>query len=943
MNSLILYRNGAEHLDLNQRGKRGVTSATLTRSLLSEDTFSIKIATREVLDIQINDYLIHEGAIYRLDSLPSITRTADDQLEYSIDARGAMYDLARVQFLNADATGFYTDMTFPLIGSLSVFLEAIRSNMIRLIPNFQVISIDGGDSKTLSFSEDTCLSAMQKICNEFKTDFWVDTENGIPTLRTGEFGQTTPLNLAYGRGKGLYRLTRKKVDDSRIINRLYVYGGDKNLPENYKAKALHLPGSPYLEDADSIARLGLREGVIKFDDIYPKRTGVVSSVRGVHLFVDDTLDFDLEERDQDGSTKYLIPGTKAKIHFQTGGLAGYQFEIQKTIKNKIRIIPFQNDTGQKFPDPNSEAFQIKEGDTYVLLDVRMPQSYIDKAEKELLEKGEKEFLQKKQAKVAYDLDLDPIFLKDKTLGIGDLIQIVDEELNVDKVLRIQSTTTTLVENGAPQQQTKITIADSYQIAISSQLVLQVQELRNIQSLTQGTDFNFSKIGYNATRELKEKIFDPDGYLDATNIKPLSIQTGMLSVGASAQDFNFTSILTPEVDRLSWTQGQMHSPTLSKIWTILEGEIPTDEDWKYIYLKASKQEDGATFILTQTQIKLDQDPNDFYFYLGILHRVQQGVRLISATHGNTTINGGLIRTGRISSGDGRTEFNLDTGEIKGRIQFAPGSTGYANLADAPDLTPVQNEIKRLNDVTNWMHPTVSPELNAILAGTIAVGNGAHGLTGILSGKTDKGDESLRLGLGKNKTGYNFEHLDDGMMLFRHKNGKIGFEIGIKNGRLTLNGYHENGGKVFELSPSRGLVAVTVIPESYIAFEVHRFIRLTEPNATLDVLESEVQRQIHSFRDSDYSRPHIDGTTTFSLHLRVNMTLYEYSTGTSPYTQEFKEKEGWKTAENRDRNAPDGWYSMRTGEIGKTTKKEHLDLEIIFLEEGKIKRKETVKIK
>ena len=78
-------------------------------------------------------------------------------------------------------------------------------------------------------------------------------------------------------------------------------------------------------------------------------------------------------------------------------------------------------------------------------------------------------------------------------------------------------------------------------------------------------------------------------------------------------------------------------------------------------------------------------NDYYFLVGILHSVVDGVRVLSITIGTTTISGGLVRTGIISSLDGLTSFNLNTGEIKGKITFSSGSSGYGNLTDKPDLS------------------------------------------------------------------------------------------------------------------------------------------------------------------------------------------------------------------------------------------------------------------
>ena len=41
--------------------------------------------------------------------------------------------------------------------------------------------------------------------------------------------------------------------------------------------------------------------------------------------------------------------------------------------------------------------------------------------------------------------------------------------------------------------------------------------------------------------LKNMIFDTDGYFDGTRLKPLSIETSMLSVGAKSQQFSLKDV------------------------------------------------------------------------------------------------------------------------------------------------------------------------------------------------------------------------------------------------------------------------------------------------------------------------------------------------------------------------------------------------------------------
>src|SRR5690606_30279438 len=195
--------------------------------------------------------------------------------------------------------------------------------------------------------------------------------------------------------------------------------------------------------------------------------------------------------------------------------------------------------------------------------------------------------------------------------------------------------------------------------------------------------NYSKLGVKTTQELKNMVFDTDGYFDAENIKPNSIETNMLSVGSQSQQLSCSVVFILNVDgnvnKIEQKAGVLYSQTMDKTWT-LTGQIITipDGNARYVYGKCSKTGTTGTVLFSTEQIKFDENPNDYYFLIGILHSVVEGVRILSITIGTTTINGGLIRTGIISSLDGQTWFNLTTGEIKGKITFTADSPALQQI-------------------------------------------------------------------------------------------------------------------------------------------------------------------------------------------------------------------------------------------------------------------------
>ena len=208
----------------------------------------------------------------------------------------------------------------------------------------------------------------------------------------------------------------------------------------------------------------------------------------------------------------------------------------------------------------------------------------------------------------------------------------------------------------------------------------------------------------AIDELRNLVFDQEGYFDAEKIKPLSIETTMLSVGAKPQRL-YTSCLFQanyegDKNKFYATDGTLTHflyPEPLREWAITGTTLTLpDDSFRYIYARCLKNGNTGGILLSQAQLLLED--GDYYnFLIGVLSSVIGGTsRIATATFGQTTINGRFITTGRIQSADGLTYFDLDAGVIGGKITFVAGSSGYANLTDKPDLSvySLQNDVNAI---------------------------------------------------------------------------------------------------------------------------------------------------------------------------------------------------------------------------------------------------------
>ena len=712
MGEIVIHR-GTQKIDLFSLSPFvTVTKAEHVQELLSLDRINISISSSQPLTFFLSDYIIHEGRKFTLNLNPRLQKQSENIYLYDLQFEGVQYDLLRKKYFNYDSQGHYTTGDFPLTGEISVFLVALLNNAKRDELEYNWVLGDhpvDSDTKTITFDNLNCLAALQTICSKdnFNVEFEIvqDIVNKINTLHIRNVGVNRAYEFEYGYRNGLYSLIRENVSEGQVITRLYPFGSSENIPTDYRnfSPRLKLPESygDYIQDNAKVALFGLVEEIKNYDDVKPTFKGIVSSLgtldtaKGTYSFVCSNMDFDLNEKKDDHvSTKYLISGTPAKIHINKGNLAGYEFEIHKYVHatKTFEIKQFADERGQKFPDL-STVFKLSVNDEFTLLDIIMPQSYITNAEIKLKEKALEDYGKLSQNNVKYLLDIDPDFfakigggLDVKHLGIGDYINIKDVPLGINKTSRIISLNRDLLSFGGYKYSADI--SDTYEINIVTQILQDLQDVSTqIQTVTiKNREAMLS--GYRRMRELQGLIFDTDGYFDPVNIKPNSIETNMLSIGARSQQLTlenviFTANKNNEPNSISISEGKLIHFSIDesgvKEWNLLSiNKNLTSNSPYYIYARVPRNASTGTFFITTEQIKFDSE-NDYYnFLVAVLFSPQNGLRMIQLMYGSTFINGRTITTGKIQSIDGKTSFDLDSGQIKGNIEFTEDSPAIAQV-------------------------------------------------------------------------------------------------------------------------------------------------------------------------------------------------------------------------------------------------------------------------
>lgn len=744
----IIKRTGGRISLMSKDPFRAIKSAVQETSLMGDDIVKMTIVSSDILTFDKGDKIVIDGYEYVVRTAASREMLSDRHFQYDVTFYGVMYELMKSLYRDTDASGKSSKNTFDLTYSIKDFIKVLIYNVNRDYPGlwrFDESNCPDTEPRTIQFSKQNCLQALQTICSEqqFHLNFKITQSGGVRTIHIGKFGQiiAPPSGSAFfewGKGAGLYGLKEEKIDDKAVITRLWVEGGSTNIRSDYReySERLQLPyprrlnknehtlsdgtvvsaGSEvigiyeeekrYIEDAFLAATIGTDEDAEFFDDIFPRRTGTVTAtVDGdICAFIDSSMDFDLCEKDENG-TKYLIDGVSAKITFISGKLSGQQFELSEKegyvhSQKKFKILPFTDKRGLTIPTKDSEAYRIVTGDKYKITDINLPRSYEEDAEEELWYAGMDAFKPRTQARAQYQLVLDRLYFLENSpvdsdtryFNVGDYVPVKDARFGIEKNIRIQK----VVRNLMIRHDYSLTLSDIAAVSIQMQSFLDVASHNQIIQNNNLKDLNKARRGWRTVEELRTMVYDTDGYFDIDNIRPNSIDTNMLTVGSKSQQFILVDVVLEanvngNPNKFSASGGTLAHLTIDEDavhrWSMSAADISlTSSKGYYLFAKCSKSGRNGVWHLTQEQLMFEpaSDPNNYYFQVGILGSLHadDNFRDFVTTYGFTRINGNTITTGKIVTSDGECYLDLDGNKF--RIGDAASSVDW-NVTAQNQLT------------------------------------------------------------------------------------------------------------------------------------------------------------------------------------------------------------------------------------------------------------------
>ena len=418
------------------------TNSHFVTEIMGANEIRANVVMPRTVSLETGDYIEYDGIEYELNRPPNYKKVSDVEHHYNIVFEHPIYRLLNKLYMYRIAgEGEQTGLTtFPLTGTLCDFLDLLVWNMNKsesnphgIDSNWDIGRIEGTDNtdfRTIVFTNNNCREVLRILQDEFGLEYYLDNKVINFVYQVSQDSQDIEYEFEHGRGKGLYTLSRSNVDTEDTVTRLFVRGGNRNVPlgDNNRRFVdengfLRLPEP--LENFEHSNQVVERKVV--FDDEFPRFLGTVDTVK----IVDNNTVITCPEINFNVDGHRV--GNNARINFLTGRLMGISFAFGwDNASGEITLISQEDETalpdqdGSRLRVPNSSRFAA-EGDRFNFTGMSMPQSFVDASINRLRERGQAylDFYSKKRVK--YDLTIDHRFLRESgkpELKVGDVVDII---------------------------------------------------------------------------------------------------------------------------------------------------------------------------------------------------------------------------------------------------------------------------------------------------------------------------------------------------------------------------------------------------------------------------------------------------------------------------------------------------------------------------------------
>lgn len=397
-------------------------------TLMKEDYIMLKFSLENPIYFKLGSYVECNFGLFEVCDLqkPAFnTNTAGYDYELRLDAYYWKWKNKIFKY-TPETTGQEAswNLTAPLDVQAGIVLRNLKALGYTYKGQDFVFSIDStveNKSQLMSYDNINILDACFEMAKKWDCECWV-TENIIHFGRC-ESGDAVIFEI----GKNVQEMSQSE-SQSTYATRIYAFGSTKNIPSDYRPvdetvvvngvvqRRLMLPeGTPYIDAYPDMTTEEAVEQVVIFDEVYPRRTGIMSDVT--------TIEVTDKVENEDGTTteekwnayrfrdtgvnfseKYILPGQELRIRFASGLLNGLEFAVKFNPEGKpekledggwnpeaqLWEIVRNEDYGRPLP---GDVLFPQDGDEYVLSgwdSTKITElGLVGAAEQELKEKTEK--------------------------------------------------------------------------------------------------------------------------------------------------------------------------------------------------------------------------------------------------------------------------------------------------------------------------------------------------------------------------------------------------------------------------------------------------------------------------------------------------------------------------------------------------------------------------
>ena len=660
--------------------------------IMGEDTLTLNFLSRNVVNLQINDYIDFEGTKYKVRHNEKVTkRETSLGWEYTVQFYSSRYDLLDAEFFLHGTPERKKNFDY-YTGTARDWLTLFVKNMNRTGSGWVAGSCIESRMITLSFKDKKVGTVIDELIKELDTEYWISGQ----TINIGRREYSSNgLVLAQGEGMGFTELEVSAVDDTPPVTVLYPYGSDKNLGPDYGADYLLLPDG-LLSIEKNVEKYGRIEKSMQFDHIFPKGEFAVTEKIDDYTLRASGMDFNL--------TDCLLDGVEVIVTFQDGGLAGYDLAIvEDSWDNDLKQFKLkQNDQENALKVPGDINFSV--GDKFILTGLKMPQSYRDNASLQLQEEAQAWLDGKCEKRIQLRGKCDEIVFRLQNIFIacGQMVGVYSEQLDIDREIRVTKIKRYIEKDGTPSYRYELTLSDFLESNGFKDLVDDVNKVpEEIEDAVKPVR-EHTKRSWRDVMETLGMMFDPEGDYFTELIKPLAVHTAQLIVGTNSQQMELIGMkFIPNADNdanyFKNTTGKLVHFTVSeeiREWAIPAASFRLNNSLAYyVYAKCPKEGTNGSIYVSERQIKLEDETGFYHFWVGVLNTPEDGVRSWLPNYGYTEIAGQTITTGLIKDRLARLVIDLvnaritaiNGATIEGKVTFTSGTSGYNNITDKPDLS------------------------------------------------------------------------------------------------------------------------------------------------------------------------------------------------------------------------------------------------------------------